>query len=101
MAIKEILIYGLNGDNTIPTDRYTDEDFITMAEDEGHVFTLSKFLGLCTDHEIPAHLDYRAFLIDMTNPESKPIRIDLYDTVLDVNLITTRDTVNNLTNLNK
>lgn len=101
MAIKEILIYGLNNDNTIPTDRYTDEDFVKMAEDEGHVFTLSRFLGLCTEHEIPYNLEYRAFLVDITNPESKLIRIDLYDIVLDVNLITTRDTVNNLTKLNK
>lgn len=93
MAIKEILIYGLNNDDTIPTDRYTDEDFIEMAEDEGHVFTLSGFLGLCTKHEIPHNLDYRAFLIDMTNPESPSIRIDLYDIVLDVNLVTTRDTM--------
>lgn len=61
-----------------------DEEFITEAENEGNIFTLSRILyniggnseGM---YELPIDCEARAYLIDLFNPESEPIRVDQED----------------------
>ena len=62
----------------------SDEEFITEAKNEGNVFTLNRILyniggNLQCAYELPEFCEARAYLIDLFNPESKPIRVDQED----------------------
>ena len=61
-----------------------DEEFISRAEEEGNVFTLNRLLyniggNYQSAYELPEFCEVRAYLIDLFNPESKPIRVDQED----------------------
>lgn len=94
MANFELRIYGIN--NSIIDDfeinkteelelnrtiNITDKEFVQLAEARGYVATLCQFTsngGLFdTDNST-----YRAYLIDIDNENTEPVRVDYYNTII-------------------
>lgn len=65
-------------------ERYiTEEEFIELAEEEGTIQTLANLFT--TGGIIETRVNtYRAYLINVNNTEAEPIRVDYYNTILEV-----------------
>ena len=94
MAEFELRIYSINIDtislieldNKSTLEEWSDEFFVECAEQLGEVITLCSLL----DNDRVINLDrevYRAYLIDVNNQDTKPIRADYIGTIITSNKI--------------
>lgn len=102
MANFELRIYGIN--NSIIDEKeaelfkegkvtsvLSDKDFIELAEARGYVATLCNLLteGGLIETRIST---YRAYLIDVDNEDTEPIRVDYYRTIISANKVVSHRT---------
>ena len=102
MANFELRIYGIN--NSIIDEKeaelfkegkitsvLSDKDFIELAEARGYVATLCNLLSEGGLFETRVST-YRAYLIDVDNEDTKPVRVDLYNTVISADKVVSHRT---------
>ena len=63
------------------TSVLSDKDFIELAESRGYVATLCTFTSEGGLFETRVST-YRAYLIDVDNEDTKPVRVDYYHTII-------------------
>lgn len=73
------------------TSVLSDKDFIELAESRGYVATLCTFTSEGGLLETGVST-YRAYLIDIDNEDTEPVRVDYYHTIISANKVVSHRT---------